>query len=48
MVCQVASVMVKRWLDFLGDADQVVLALRPTWAVAFDMAAISSFIGDVG
>ena len=48
MFCQVTSVIAKCWLDFLGDADQVVLALRPTWAAASDMAANSSFIGDVG
>ncbi len=35
--------MGERWLDFLAGADQVVLRLRPTWAVAADMAVDSPF-----
>ena len=35
--------MASQWLEFLGDPDQVVLSLRPTWARVSDMAADSPF-----
>ncbi len=35
--------MGQRWLEFLAGADQVVLRLSPTWAVAADMAIDSPF-----
>lgn len=36
--------MARRWQTFLGDADQVVIALRPHWARYSDMAADSPFL----
>ena len=36
--------MAKRWLEFLGGAEQVALAMRPTWAVVADMATDSPFM----
>jgi len=35
--------MGKRWLDFVGDPDQVVMTLQPTMAVASDLGVESGF-----
>ncbi len=36
--------MAQKWLRFLGNPDQVVLVIRPTWAVVADMATDSPFM----